>query len=252
MKEEAASDLTFHLSQARPVSFTLLTFIGLSALLHAISFYLFQITYPPAAYINPPPAQVSVLVPGSEENAALARWIEAEDPTRASKPQEIVPAKLLALPYRPSYETVRAVPRTVEKPPAMLLYPAAIGPLALIRSALPTEQKAAPQPLALQTQLHFSGALAGRPVTAEPVRNLTSRGFSELRSARFLTGVSDRGEVRYVFLQDSSGDNALDAQAALHLQQMEFAHAAEPLAWGFATFLWGSEVFGKSSAAGPE
>lgn len=245
MKQQTASGLTFGLSEARPASLTLMGYIGLSALLHAISFYLFQITYPPAAYISPPPAQVSVLVPGSTENEALTRWIEAEDPARASKPQESVPADLLALPYRPSYAMVRAMPKTVEKPPVALAYPPAIGTLALVRSALPSEHTRAPQAPTPQTQLRFSGAMAGRAITNEPERNLISRGFAELQPTRFLIGVSDRGEVRYIFLQSSSGNNVLDTQAAAHLQQIEFVHASEPLTLGFASFLWGSDAYGK-------
>jgi len=49
--------------------------------------------------------------------------------------------------------------------------------------------------------------------------------------------------VQYVFLQDSSGDKALDASAGRVLERVRFRAGAEALTWGFATFHWGSSVF---------
>src|SRR5205823_2536524 len=125
MKEPPA--LTFHWPEMQPVSLALLGFIALSAIIHALSFYIFQLVYPPSARVNPPPAQVSVLTPGSPENDALLRWIEAEDPAWASKPQEILPPNLLDLPYTPSYAEVHADPKTVDKQSQTFVYPSAIS-----------------------------------------------------------------------------------------------------------------------------
>ena len=70
-----------------------------------------------------------------------------------------------------------------------------------------------------------------------------------LQPSRFLIGVSDRGEVRYVFLQESSGDPAFDSLAAAHLQQLGFAPNESPIAWGFALFSWGDDAYGARNAA---
>jgi hypothetical protein len=60
--------------------------------------------------------------------------------------------------------------------------------------------------------------------------------------------VSDRGEVRYVFLQESSGDPAFDSLATAHLQELSFAVNESPIAWGFALFSWGDDAYGARKA----
>src|SRR5438067_2790127 len=156
---KAQTGLTFSWPETRLISLTLLGFIALSVLIHALSFYIFQLAYPPSAHINPPPAQVSVLTPGSPENNALLRRIEAEDPALASRPQEVLPANLLNLRYTPSYAQVRTAPKIVDKQAMPLVYPPAMDALALIQSALPRQPAPSQPEPAPQTQLRFFGAL---------------------------------------------------------------------------------------------
>ena len=47
---------------------------------------IFQIVYPPAAHVGPPPVQVGLLVPGTPEADAILRWIDSEDPALAAEP----------------------------------------------------------------------------------------------------------------------------------------------------------------------
>ncbi len=236
------SGLTFHWPDSRHVSFALPAFIVLSLFAHAVSFYIFQITYPPSAYIAPPPAQVSLLTANSPENESLLRWIEAEDPAIAAKPPEVVPENLLTLDYKPSFTQVRAQPKTIPEAPQNFAYPPARSPLALIESALPHEAVAEPAQTALHTTIHFSGALENRNVT-KPMPLEFHSSATELQPARFLIGVSGRGEVRYVFLQASSGDKAIDEQAESQLRKSEFSNASEAIIWGMATFSWGADAF---------
>jgi hypothetical protein len=251
MKARGAGGLTFQTPEARPVSLALLGFIALSALIHAISFYVFQLTYPPAAHVEPPPAEVSVITPGSRESAMLLRWIEAEDPARVSRPPEALPAGLLDFPYTPSFAEVRAAPKTADKQPSTLVFPAVTSGPDAVRRSLPRREINAPQLPAPPTQTRFSGSLAGRAISHEASKNFGARDIAELRPARFLIGVSDRGEVRYIFPQAGSGDKALDAEAEAWLRQLEFAPAQEPIAWGFATFAWGGDAFPSPSPLAP-
>lgn len=249
MKE--GSELTFGTAEtSRPVSLSLLGWLALSVLIHAVSFYLFQLTYPPLVHLNPPPAQVSFLTPSSLENAALLRWIESENPALISQPQETLPPGLFDLPYQPSFAEIHALPKTVDKQPPTLVYPPALDPISLVRHALPRQETPVAELPAPRTRLRFGGALARRTLKNESQSHLAAQqNFKELHPARFLVGVSDRGEVRYVFLQNSSGDKALDAQADAHVQQLEFDQSPEPMAWGFVIFAWGSDAFVTSQSS---
>lgn len=243
----AGSGLTFHWPDERAVSFILPGFIALSFFAHAVSFYIFQITYPPSAHIVPPPAQVSLLAAGSPANDALLRWIEAEDPALITKTSEVTPAHILDVPYVPSFAEVRTQPQITADPTPSLAYPAALSPSALIASAVAEpaalETDTGPRP----TLIHYSSSLAHRPITQSPLIAFHTS-LTELHPTRFMIGVTDRGEVRYLFLQSSSGDKSIDEQAEAHLRQTEFAHADEPLVWGMAIFSWGADAFQKSAA----
>ena len=57
--------------------------------------------------------------------------------------------------------------------------------------------------------------------------------------------MSDRGEVRHLFLQSGSGHEGLDAQAEALLRDHPFSsHPREvpALTWGRATWVWGADV----------
>jgi hypothetical protein len=74
--------------------------------------------------------------------------------------------------------------------------------------------------------------------------------LGELQPARFLLGVSDHGDVQYVFVQDSSGDKTLDAAAGRLLEQIRFRPGAAPVTWGFATFDWGAGAYATDATGG--
>jgi hypothetical protein len=80
----AASDLVFGWEKPGSGKWTLTGFLFASLAVHAFGFYLFQIVYPPAVALLPPPGRVSLIAPNSDEERQLLRWIEAEDPALAS------------------------------------------------------------------------------------------------------------------------------------------------------------------------
>ena len=216
----------------------------LSALVHVATFFLFQIVYPPRVTIPPPAPEVSLLLPTSPENRALLRRIEAEDPALIAATTATPPPGLLAVQYHASYETVRTQPRTVAEENAVVQFPSPKDPLAIIRSGAQTARPATVAPLPVPTRVTFSTALAARARESAQPWGFSPRATAPLEPATFLIGITDRGEVRYVFLQRTSGDPALDAQAAAQLPHFDFAPAEIPIVWSFATVMWGDDAYG--------
>jgi hypothetical protein len=115
---------------------------------------------------------------------------------------------------------------------------------------------ATPAAASQATILSFSGPLADAVAgPLPPLDGLHEGELGDLLPARFLLGVSETGEVRYVFVQDSligpvfgSGDKTLDADASNILERVRFRPtAAAGITWGFATFYWGSGVYARSA-----
>lgn len=247
MKEQT---LVFADREPGIIPWTLIGFILLSALVHLFGFYLFQTVYPPSAHISPPPAQVSYLAPGTPEADALLRWVDSMDSALVARPQKAAIPNLLTLPYVPSYATVHARPALVGPVAQPLPFPAGANGLDLVRMALPHSAAPAAQPENLPSTLVFSGELRDQSSGSAPaLAGLRSSQPGALQPARFLLGVSDGGEVRYVFLQESSGDKALDAAASQVLNRSQFRRLSAPLTWGFATFSWGAAAYAQPSPA---
>ncbi len=216
--------------------------ILLSALVHVATFFLFQIVYPPRVSIPPPAPEISLLLPTTPENRALLRRIEADDPALVAATPGVTPPKLLQQKYLPSYNTVRTQPRTVAAEAAVTRYPSPKDPLTIIRSAAQPPQLADVALPPVPTRIDFSSPLAVRAPSARSAWDFTARATRPLEPAAFLIGITDRGEVRYVFLQRSSGDSALDSQAAAQLPGFDFQPAEAPITWGMATIIWGDDV----------
>ena len=220
--------------------------ILLSAAVHLGTFFLFQIVYPPRVTIPPPAPEVSLLLPTTPENRALLRRIEAEDPALIAATPSVTPPGLFQQEYLASYRTVRTQPRTVAAETPVIRHPASRDPLTIIRSTARPAPSADVAPPPVPTRLAFSSALTARAPSEMPAWNFTRRAASPLEPAAFLIGITDRGEVRYVFQQRSSGDPALDAQAAAQLPRLAFRPAETPVAWGIATITWGDDAYGEN------
>lgn len=255
MNADPAKNLVFGGHEPGVIPWTLLGFTFVSACLHAFGFYIFQTVYPPAAHVGPPPVQIGLLTPGAPGADAILRWIDSEDPALAAEPGKAPIPGLMSLPYIPSYSAaVHARPvmaSTTEQP---LPYPAGVSGLDLVKMAAPHPAGPPPPIPGAATTISFSGALKDSVVY--PLPSLDSLHEPDpgvqLQPAHFLIGVSDRGEVRYVFLQDlqdPSGDKTLDAAAGRVLEQVRFRPSSEPLTWGFATVYWGSAVYARPTPA---
>lgn len=244
----AANDLVFGWERPGRGKWTLIGFLLGSLVLHAFGFYLFQIVYPPAVSLLPPPGRVSLIAPDNDEGRQLLRWLEAEDPALASTTQLAPDAKALVLP------TIQHAPSYLGRQPALKDLPPAPPPVRIpsARPPAPVEKPAAAASIVTKpvpSLIRFSPELDSLipPQTPELKFNSSTREVPE--QARFLVAVNEKGEVRHCFLQNSSGDPGLDEQARKYLALTRFpairnspSSTAPSLTWGAATLEWGNDV----------
>lgn len=248
MKPAAAENgLTFAWPEREGFPFILFGCVFLSLVVHAGTFFLFQVVYPQRVTIPPPPPQVSLLTASTPENEALLRWIAAEDPALVASARSVVPPGLLEAPYRASYTRHEAVPLGSVETPAPLQYPPARSPLAIIASALPKPLPEAPAPLPMRTTLNVSPTLEERGLKPPGFR-WKERSNQPLQALQALIGVSQRGTVQFTFLQRTSGDEAIDGEALQQLSQLQFAPAPAAMTWGTAVLEFGAEAYAETPA----
>jgi hypothetical protein len=245
--------LTFSWEQVRRIPLVLPALVLVSALGHFGAFFLFQVVYPPQASINAPHPSLTLADPRRPDHQALLRWIDAEDPAPASTGVSSITDRLLDLPYRPSYATMRTMPLPVPEPPPTILFPPARDPLAIIRSVEAKATPAPPPSPVKPTRVVFSPEFAGRVPRSLPPLTMTTRVSKAVDAAEFLIGVSDRGEVRFIFLQRASADvdeaAALDAEAADRLMRVKLDPGPAELTWGRARIEWGPDIYAEPGAA---
>jgi hypothetical protein len=242
----ATNDLVFGWEKPGRGKWTLSGFLLGSLAAHAFGFYLFQIVYPPAVALLPPPGRVSLIAPNSDEERQLLRWIEAEDPALASTTLPPPDAKALVMPtiqHAPSYLGRQPALKELPPPPLALRIPSAHPPAPVEKAAGPARfvTKAVP------TMVRFSSELDSLISPQIPELKFTSIRREAPEPARFLIAVNDRGEVRHCFLQNSSGDASLDEQVRKYLAASRFpairsSPSAPPLTWGAATVEWGNDI----------
>lgn len=254
MTTATPAPLLFNWGPPRRRGRAIVVFIGASLFFHALCFYIFQIVYPPAVVLLPPPARVSLITPASEEGRALLRWIDAEDPALTSatlRPPDATSRMLPKLQHIPSYINERAPLK--ELPPLMvdLRPPSALppGPAPMINQQPRLPATIAPTTVAVSEEIAALGA-AKFPATKF---NASTDGQPD--NVRFRIAISARGEVRFCFPLNSSGDALLNEQARQHIVLTRFparassavaSAKAEPnddsLVWGIATVEWGNDV----------
>ncbi|MDQ3546545.1 MAG: energy transducer TonB [Verrucomicrobiota bacterium] len=241
----APGGLLFHWERPRRRKAAIAGFLLGSAVLHALCFYLFQIVYPPAISLLPPPAQVSLIAPTSAEARTFLNWLEAEDPALASQTQRPADARAFQLPKVAHVPSYLAVPPKLKELPARKISPAA--PSAMPPAPVPVAVALNPvAPLPAPTILILSGDLRDLSVT-HPELKFRAALREAPENARFRIAVDSLGAVRYSFLEQSSGDAGLDQQArqALALCRFKMGPAPSPndaLTWASATFEFGTDL----------
>lgn len=223
-------------------------------MLHALCFYAFQIVYPPAVALLPPPGRITVIAPNTEEGRVLLRWLEAEDPALASTTQPPADGRSLTMPviqHAPSYlgrpSALREMPPSPPNPAVPSAQPP--GPVDPPHVPTPKGTKITPTIVRLSAELETLGAMQS------PETKFTASSHESPQAAQFLVAVNENGAVRYCFLQRSSGDAALDEQARKYLALCRLAASRDPkretrndFVWGTATIEWGNDIVMPASA----
>ncbi len=218
-------------------------FLAVSLVAHAACFYIFQVVYPPTAALLPPPARVSLITADSEEGRTLLRWIDAEDPALAFTTRRPPDARGYVLPrleHVPSYFATQPALKRVPPLPVDLSMPDSQPP-----GAVPVYRRPPPPSVrAIPTSVVFSKEVAELGAPVLPPGKFSASTGEAPQNLQFRVGISSRGEVRYCFPMNSSGDSALDEQARRYLALCRFpARAAtESLIWGIASVEWGNDV----------
>lgn len=235
-------DLTFHWPAEGGFPLVLFVCVVGSLFAHAATFFLFQVVYPQRVTIPQPAPHVSLLTPSSPENIALLRWIEAEDPALIARDNAVSPPALAEVRYRPSFAAPRTAPLGAPEEKAQdVRFPPPVDRLAAAETA-PAANSSGPTRDA-PTSIHFAGSLASRPLAQNPPLQPLRRAFAPINPTVLLIGVTDEGEIRYQFIQQTSGSAPLDEVAADHLLRLRFAPGDAAITWAHATFAWGADVY---------
>jgi hypothetical protein len=246
--ELATEPLLFSWDSPRRRQAAFLAFLAVSLLAHAVCFYIFQIVYPPAVTLLPPPARVALITAASEEGRTLLRWIDAEDPAVAFTTHRPPEARLSALPNVEHVPSYHAMEPTLKELPAVEVDSRA--PDSQPPAAVPfRHEKSASAAGSIPTSVSFSKELnALGPATLPEPKFVSSNGETP-EAIRFRVAINKLGEIRYCFPMNSSGDPDLDQQARLYLTRCRFPRselgAGKPdasLAWGIAIIEWGSDI----------
>ena len=246
--------LLFSWDQPRRRNLALGGFLAASVMFHALCFYAFQIIYPPAVALLPPPGRVTVIAPNTEEGRGLLRWLEAEDPALASTTQPPADAKSLAMPivqHAPSYlmrqPALKGLPPARPDPAIPSARPP--GPVEPLAPRTQTIVKIAPTTVLLSADLEKLGTMHS------PKMKFSPSSHESPRAAHFRLAVDENGAVRYCFLENSSGDVSLDEQARKCLALSRFspgenrnAKSENRFVWGTATVEWGNDIVPSSPA----
>ena len=245
--ELAKEPLLFSWDSPRHPQAAFLAFLAISLLAHAVCFYIFQVVYPPAITLLPPPARVALITPASEEGRTLLRWIDAEDPAVAFTTHRPPEARLRGLPKVEHVPSYHAMEPTLKELPALEVDSRA--PDSQPPAAVPfMREKRASAAGSIPTSVSFSKEINAGPATLPELKFASSNGEAP-EAIRFRVAINKLGEIRYCFPMNSSGDPGLDQQARLYLTRCRFSRSelggGKPdasLTWGIAIIEWGNDI----------
>jgi hypothetical protein len=217
----------------------LLWLIVFSLGLHFAGLYIFHIVYPSTTSLPPPAAQVSVLNPNNPQDRRLLDWVDLNDPSSISAPRvdESLVTNLVPS-YRPTFSDETPGIRK-NQPGASAQEPAAPS-LFTPDNLFPRQVRPAPveQKTGFMSHLEFGPALESR----QPATLGTLPASQHLfEPTVFFAGISKEGEVKYLFLWRSSGNDQLDHLAAEAVKRLKF-QPGNGEAWDTISLHWGTQA----------
>lgn len=222
-------------------------FLLLSVSAHALAFSLFRDPGEFAPIPPPSPGKV-ILMTAADAPGGFAQIFEPSAIVYPGSPPERL-ADEVVLPWQDT-------PWTAQPPAQALAYrPSQVGadaPLAVraeeslgrYRSSLGARGSLAKGRPVLETWYEISGNLKARKATAAlQLPSMKTASALEPTTARI--GVDEDGAVRFVFLEGTSGDPAVDREASVLLRAWRFEPApGQWIQWGRVRVLWAVEAPG--------
>ena len=215
----------------------LLWLIVFSLGLHFAGLYIFHVVYPSTTSLPPPTAQVSVLNPQNPQDRRLLDWVDLNDPSSISAPRvdESLVAKLVPS-YRPTFSD--ETPEIRKSQAGASAQEAATPSLFTPDNLFPRQVRPVPveQKTRFVSHLELGPNLESRqPATIE--RLPASQRLFE--PTTFFAGISKNGEVNYLFLWRSSGNDQLDHLAEESVKRLKF-QPADSETWDTISLHWGT------------
>ncbi len=235
----------------------LVALVAFSLLIHAASFYVLQVAYTPTGSQLPPPVQVTMLRSERPDDPpeiraqarSLARWLTINDPSLTTQPAvseaDRPPGGYVH--YVPSYKGASPPFKPLDPPSAGTAAPPRPrppGPVP-VPSRVENAKTLTPSP---PTRVVFTGGIA--PLAPAPLPGiayaLPASSGKTLGATVFLVGVRSGGGEPFLFREASSGEVTADDFAQDYLSGLRFqppGSADNAMAWGWAEFNWGREVY---------
>ena len=215
----------------------LLWLIVFSLCLHFAGLYVFHVVYPSTTSLPPPAAQVSVLNPQNPQDRRLLDWVDLNDPSSISAPRvdESLVAKLVPI-YRPTFSD--ETPEIRKSQAGVSAQEAAAPSLFTPDNLFPRQVPPVPAEhnTSFVSHLEFGPALESRrPETIDKLP--ASQRLYE--PTTFFAGISKEGEVKYLFLWRSSGNDQSDHLAEESVKRLKF-QPANTETWDTVSFHWGT------------
>jgi hypothetical protein len=214
-----------------------------AVILHALSFYFFQISYPPAVSIKPPPAQLRILLPEEEESRVLLERIEREDPSLmllGSRRNLTLPDFTRGIPYIPSFTALTAEPLPPPERSVHRGLPDAFSPEP-VRMTSPAAIK--PQAEPSESVLRFSDGLNQVTVPPAPRLPASSSQSTPTEPGVFLVAIRPDGSVQHIFQIEGNSSQTFSTLSREWISSCKFAESRDAgLRWGSATIYWGGDV----------
>ncbi len=232
------SETVFHWPARHSTSLSLPGFLLLALALHALSFYLFQVIYPPPVLLPLPAATIELLDPSRPADQEMVTWAETEDPAllsghrRQARPGQ---AALLPLPYAPFYSKTEPAlePLPLQQEEAKMPSAIPAAPVGLERtSALPRQADASFQPV----QIIGEQDLARRLPAQLPEFSLTENSRYNGEPVRVLVHILRTGQIDQVYAYGSSGDEEFDRALITYLRSLKLAASSGDDTWEVVTF----------------
>jgi hypothetical protein len=89
--------------------------------------------------------------------------------------------------------------------------------------------------------VEFSAALQLRVKEPRAI-TATAKTAATVQATVVLAGVNADGETRFAFLQQASGDAALDRDALAFVRTRNFSKTGDSVVWGTVTIMWGDDI----------